>query len=236
VDLEDEVCHPQGGTTCLRGHVPARRCDPSLVSNRRHARPAFVPRATGRRQETSETARATNLQVRNRIRVSPQVAKPGSRTLSRWRHGFEPRWDYEQKGPGQGTSMKAFGGLNRDSNAEYPENIPSCIERSEVRKSPRVEGGCTDATASWHPHHCAVHGRTNGHRIGTSWSSVPRPSRSLRRRPARSVCPLSAQGRGGQGGRRVVLVRSDRRVRGAGQRGPNREALVDGLSFRSIGR
>jgi hypothetical protein len=97
VDLEDEVCHPQGGTTCLRGHVPARRCDPSLVSNRRHARPAFVPRATGRRQETSETARATNLQVRNRIRVSPQVAKPGSRTLSRWRHGFEPRWDCQRK-------------------------------------------------------------------------------------------------------------------------------------------
>jgi len=31
-----------------------------------------------------------------------------------------------------------------------------------------------------------------------------------------------AQGRGGQGGRRVVLVRSDRRVRGVGQRGPNR--------------
>jgi hypothetical protein len=47
--------------------------------------------------------------------------------------------------------MKAFGGLNRESNAEYPENIPSRIERSEVRESPRVEGGYTGATASWHP-------------------------------------------------------------------------------------
>ena len=26
--------------------------------------------------------------------VSPLVTKSGSRTLSRWRHGFEPRWDY----------------------------------------------------------------------------------------------------------------------------------------------
>jgi len=50
-----------------------------------------------------------------------------------------------------GASLKAFGGLNRDSNSEYPENIPSRIERSEVRESPRVEGGCTGATASWHP-------------------------------------------------------------------------------------
>lgn len=58
---------------------------------------------------------------------------------------------YKYKGPGQGPSLKASGGLNRDSNSEYPENIPSRIERSEVRESPRVEGGCTGATASWHP-------------------------------------------------------------------------------------
>jgi hypothetical protein len=120
---------------------------------------------------------------------------PISRTLSRWSHGFEPRWDYEHKGPGQGTSLRAFGRLNRNSKAEYPENIPSRIERSEVRESPRVEGGCTGATASWHPHHCAVHGRTNGHRIGTSWSSVPLPSRSLRRRPPRIESLVRSSGR-----------------------------------------
>jgi hypothetical protein len=50
--------------------------------------------------------------------------------LSRWRHGFEPRWDYERKPPGQGTSSKSSGSSNRDSNAEYPENIPSQIVRS----------------------------------------------------------------------------------------------------------
>jgi len=37
---------------------------------------------------------------------------------------------YKRKPPGQGTSSKSSGSLNRDSNAEYPENIPSQIVRS----------------------------------------------------------------------------------------------------------
>jgi hypothetical protein len=55
----------------------------------RRSRPAFVPRTTGRRQEMTGTAGASNPQVRNRIRTSAQVAKSAPRTLSRWRHGFE---------------------------------------------------------------------------------------------------------------------------------------------------
>ena len=49
-------------------------------------------------QETSrmdENGRATKPQMNRHIRRSPQVAKSGPRTLSRWRHGFEPRWDYQ---------------------------------------------------------------------------------------------------------------------------------------------
>src|ERR671911_2234897 len=56
-------------------------------------RPAFVPRTTGRRQEMTGTAGASNPQVRNEIRPSPQVARSAPRTLSRWRHGFKSRWD-----------------------------------------------------------------------------------------------------------------------------------------------
>ena len=41
-----------------------------------------------------ENHRAQNPQVRGRVRSSSQVVKPAPRTLSRWRHGFEPRWDY----------------------------------------------------------------------------------------------------------------------------------------------
>ena len=48
-------------------------------------RPAFVPRTTGRRQEMTGTAEASNPQVRNPIRPTPQVARSAPRTLSRWR-------------------------------------------------------------------------------------------------------------------------------------------------------
>src|SRR6266581_986775 len=64
--------------------------------SRRLVRPAFVPRTTGRRQETSRTAGAANPQVKKQIRVSSQLARSAPRTLSRWRHGFEPRWDYQE--------------------------------------------------------------------------------------------------------------------------------------------
>jgi hypothetical protein len=64
----------------------------------RPSRPAFVPRTTGRRQETTRMAGASNPQVRNQIRASPQVANPAPRTLSRWRHRFESRWDYSAAG------------------------------------------------------------------------------------------------------------------------------------------
>jgi hypothetical protein len=36
------------------------------------------------------TAEASNPQVRNPIRPTPQIARSAPRTLSRWRHGFEP--------------------------------------------------------------------------------------------------------------------------------------------------
>jgi hypothetical protein len=83
-------------------------------------------------------AGASNLQVRNWIRPSLQVARSAPRTLSRWRHGFEPRWDYKSKMPGQGTSPEAISSLNRDSNTEYPANIPRRIKRRGTR-TPNAE-------------------------------------------------------------------------------------------------
>jgi hypothetical protein len=71
----------------------------------------------------------------------PQVTCSTPTTLSRWRHGFEPRWDYKHKAPGQGTSPESVGRLNHDSNAEYPENIPSQIVRSTSMSVTRRKGG-----------------------------------------------------------------------------------------------
>jgi hypothetical protein len=42
------------------------------------------------------TAGASNPQVRSQIGVSALVATSASRTLSRWRHGFKSRWDYQE--------------------------------------------------------------------------------------------------------------------------------------------
>ncbi len=80
------------------------------------------------------TVGASNPQVKNQIRISPQVAESGPRTLPRWRHGFKSRWDYDRKTPVQGTSPGSIGSLNRDSNAGYPANIPQRIERSQWPK------------------------------------------------------------------------------------------------------
>ena len=63
-----------------------------------------------------ESTRNGNTRLGGPFRPPPQVRESSRGTLSRWRHGFEPRWDYEHKGPGLGTSMKAFGRVNRDSN------------------------------------------------------------------------------------------------------------------------
>ena len=72
--------------------------------------------------------------------LPPQLTEPIWLNLSRWRHGFEPRWDYTHKVPGQGTSPKSIGWLNRDSNAEYPANIPHRIERSDGAGEPASRG------------------------------------------------------------------------------------------------
>jgi hypothetical protein len=87
--------------------------------------------------------REANPQVDRRNIASPHVVGSVSRTLSRWRHGFEPRWDYRREAPGQGTGREATGSLNDDSIAEYPENIPSQIVRSRAGSLIRRKGGYT---------------------------------------------------------------------------------------------
>ena len=42
---------------------------------------------------------------------------------------------YKRKAPGQRTSPESISSLNRDSNAEYPENIPSQIVPSRSWES-----------------------------------------------------------------------------------------------------
>src|SRR4029453_3207522 len=85
-----------------------------------------------------------------------QLVRSAPTTLSRWRHGFAPRWDYQRKASGQGTSPKSIGSLNRDSNAGYPANIPHRIERSDCAKGCARRGWmhspfATSARIRWRP-------------------------------------------------------------------------------------
>jgi hypothetical protein len=99
------------------------------------SRPAFVPRTTGRRQEMTGTAEASNQQVRRQIRPSPQVARSAPRTLSRWRHGFEPGWDYAGQRPYPGFHISEWPRIgpaaytNRDAGDAVPSIAASPLRR-----------------------------------------------------------------------------------------------------------
>jgi hypothetical protein len=62
-----------------------------------HGSSRIRPANDRRSQEITGTAGASNAQVRGRFRASPLVAKSAQRTLSRWRHGFEPRCDHQKE-------------------------------------------------------------------------------------------------------------------------------------------
>jgi hypothetical protein len=102
--------------------------------------PRIGPAAYRAATQDDGLRREANPQADGHLMASPQVAKSAPRTLSRWRHGFEPRWDYQRKVPGQGTSPESIGWLNRSSIAEYPANIPHQIERSERARAAGCRG------------------------------------------------------------------------------------------------
>jgi hypothetical protein len=98
--IRDQLTHyPAYPVPAWHGRRSSRA--PNSAFWARRARPAFVPRTTGRRQEKSG-AGASNPQVRSRARALPQVAKSAPRTVSRWRHGFKSRWDYQHGNPRPG--------------------------------------------------------------------------------------------------------------------------------------
>jgi hypothetical protein len=78
-------------------------------------------------------AGASNPQVRERIRPSLQVARSAPRTLSRWRHGFEPRWDYTQR-----RRSEALSSLSRDS---APPFRPAFVPRPTATRYERPTKG-----------------------------------------------------------------------------------------------
>ena len=100
--------------------------------------PVNIPHDIEDQGVATGTDEELNQQVSDPFPPPPQVTETARVNLSRWRHEFEPRWDYKRKAPGQGTSSKSSGSLNRDSNTEYPENVPSQIVRSRSEECHRA--------------------------------------------------------------------------------------------------
>jgi hypothetical protein len=93
-----------------------------------------IPHDIEKRRVTTGTDPEPDPQVNGLIPLPPQVTGSARPNLSRWRHGFKSRWDYERKVPGQGTGAGSTDWLNRGSNAEHPESIPSQIVPGRSRQ------------------------------------------------------------------------------------------------------
>jgi hypothetical protein len=67
--------------------------------------PRIGPAAYRATTQENDLRREANPELDEHLTASPQVVESVSRTLSRWRHGFEPRWDYAGQRPCSGVPM-----------------------------------------------------------------------------------------------------------------------------------
>jgi hypothetical protein len=81
--------------------------------------------------------REANPQVDDHLMSSPQVVESAPRTLSRWRHGFEPRWDYAGQRPYPGFHISEWPRIgpaaytNRDAGDAVPSIAASPLRGRE---------------------------------------------------------------------------------------------------------
>ena len=92
-----------------------------------------------------------NPQVSGAFQRSQQVTESARLNLSRWRHGFEPRWDYESKAPGQGSSRESIRSLNATQTLDIPQ-----ISRTGSRVRERAHASRVDALAYRCGLHCGI--------------------------------------------------------------------------------
>src|SRR5437764_4626727 len=62
--------------------------------------PATIPQRSGNARDLPGTPATLNPKVSARFGMFPQVAELARPTLSRWRHGFKSRSDYQRQGFG----------------------------------------------------------------------------------------------------------------------------------------
>jgi hypothetical protein len=140
----------------------------------------------------SGTAGAPNPQVRNRIRPSAQVAKAGPRTLSRWRHGFEPRWDYARQTLFPGVA--SAGGVALPPGVHEPSRlgIVASTYRAGLSRSRSPSSGVAVEDGGASPGHDCPRDRSprRGRATCSDRRDALRSGQSLGRgRPSEGSCP-----------------------------------------------
>jgi hypothetical protein len=88
--------------------------------------PVSIPHDIEKRRVTTGTDPEPDPQVNGLIPLPPQVTGSARPNLSRWRHGFKSRWDYERKSARSGhrcwIDRLVEPRLKRRTSREYPES------------------------------------------------------------------------------------------------------------------
>jgi len=92
-DLETERLEWRSEPLVLEGRRKGGCSAPHAVD------PVSIPHDIEKQGVTTGTDPEPNPQVNGLIPLLPQVTGSARLNLSRWRHGFEPRWDYQRKRP-----------------------------------------------------------------------------------------------------------------------------------------
>lgn len=129
-----------------------RRLASRWMQSPRLSDPVNIPHDDEERGVATGGNRQRKPQVSGHLRVPPQVARTAWTTLSRWRHGFESRWDYQGKrvvGVPVSTLVKVqtrtstcrkSPGHAGPSNAALPVSRPAFVPRTNGKRRETAVG------------------------------------------------------------------------------------------------
>jgi hypothetical protein len=90
--------------------------------------PENIPHDDEERGAATTSNPETETQVSGHVRPELLVTDSARTTLSRWRHGFETRWDYERN-PGQGSIVGIRGAKAERTGGDIPAGSWPTMQR-----------------------------------------------------------------------------------------------------------
>ena len=107
--------------------------------------PVEIPHDVENRRVATRFDHQLNPQISGPSRVPPQVTESARLNLSRWRHGFEPRWDYQET-----RRSEALSGAGEPSCAVFVPHL-SCSGPPHVNNLAQSDqgSGCDCVNHPW---------------------------------------------------------------------------------------